>query len=111
MSSPGDGRGTNERPGKCPSPDHGVITDSPWKWSHVGQLSPDAGPDKISDSIILRHSVTEAGCTMCLKTVQQGEARRRAVLVLEDGTRFPGYSFGAEVSVGGEIGTTLLFNE
>ena len=37
------------------------------------------------------------------------ETKKRAKLILEDGTVFEGYSFGADVSVGGEVGE--LFSE
>ena len=37
------------------------------------------------------------------------ETKKRAKLILEDGTEFEGYSFGADVSVGGEVGE--LFSE
>ena len=31
-------------------------------------------------------------------------AKKKAKLILQDGTEFEGYSFGAETSIGGEVG-------
>ena len=40
---------------------------------------------------------------MCLNSTEQ-EKRTKATLILEDGTQFEGFSFGAEENVSGEIG-------
>ena len=45
---------------------------------------------------------------MCLHSPDQDDTRKRARLVLEDGTEFEGFSFGAEHSVGGEIGLNAM---
>jgi hypothetical protein len=45
---------------------------------------------------------------MCLKVTNGGPAARLATLLLEDGTRFTGTSFGAAVSMAGEVGAVLL---
>merc|ERR1719481_1487271 len=39
---------------------------------------------------------------MCLNSTEQ-EKRTKATLILEDGTQFEGFSFGAEENVSGEI--------
>jgi hypothetical protein len=44
---------------------------------------------------------------MCLKVTNGGPAPRLATLLLEDGTRFTGTSFGAAVSMAGEVGAVL----
>ena len=41
---------------------------------------------------------------MCLHTLEQADDRKKATLILEDGTSFSGYSFGSDESIGGEIG-------
>ena len=41
---------------------------------------------------------------MCLNPPLEKMDRRKATLILEDGTQFSGFSFGAETSIGGEIG-------
>jgi hypothetical protein len=46
--------------------------------------------------------------SMCLKVTNGGPAPRLATLLLEDGTRFTGTSFGAVVSMAGEVGAVLL---
>eukprot|EP00092_Neocalanus_flemingeri_P024222 GFUD01026270.1.p1 GENE.GFUD01026270.1~~GFUD01026270.1.p1 ORF type:complete len:2226 (-),score=685.36 GFUD01026270.1:76-6753(-) len=40
---------------------------------------------------------------MCLNSGEMDTDRKKATLVLEDGTTFSGFSFGAETSIGGEI--------
>jgi hypothetical protein len=48
---------------------------------------------------------------MCLNPNQENMDRKRATLVLEDGTTFNGFSFGVETSIGGEIGKSkLIYN-
>ena len=44
---------------------------------------------------------------MCLHCPDQKETRKKATLILEDGTKFEGFSFGADKSVGGEIGMKI----
>jgi hypothetical protein len=46
--------------------------------------------------------------SMCLKVTNGEPAPRLATLLLEDGTRFTGTSFGAAVSMAGEVGAVLL---
>ena len=41
---------------------------------------------------------------MCRKPTAESPDQRRARLILEDGTEFQGWSFGAETSRAGEIG-------
>ena len=41
---------------------------------------------------------------MCLHPTRDNFNRKKATLILEDGSEFPGFSFGAETSIGGEIG-------
>ena len=41
---------------------------------------------------------------MCLHSTDQKGTRKKATLILEDGSKFDGFSFGADKSVGGEIG-------
>ena len=46
---------------------------------------------------------------MCLHSPDQKETRKKATLILEDGTKFEGFSFGADKSVGGEIGMKIAW--
>ena len=41
---------------------------------------------------------------MCLNPPLEKQYKKKAALILEDGTIFRGFSFGAEKSIGGEIG-------
>ena len=34
--------------------------------------------------------------------------KKKAKLILQDGTEFEGYSFGAETSIGGEVGMKII---
>ena len=47
---------------------------------------------------------------MCLNQDQDKMDRKKATLILEDGTTFSGFSFGAETSIGGEIGKEIYRN-
>ena len=44
---------------------------------------------------------------MCLHSPNQKKIKKKATLILEDGTKFEGFSFGADKSVGGEIGMKI----
>ena len=48
--------------------------------------------------------------TMCLHPTRDNFNRKKATLILEDGSEFPGFSFGAETSIGGEIGREFSVN-
>lgn len=45
---------------------------------------------------------------MCLKPPDKTNVRKKAVLILEDGSMFEGFSFGADKSIGGEIGRLII---